>query len=305
MHQEEHLDSDVESVIDDNTISYHQYQLDNEVQDVPTEVSSAPPGEISMITILDDLRTQLDRHLKVNQEQSLVNDSLRAELARRKQEMVSLERNKVKHDLDQTIIQRNKRNAELEEENVLLKSKLSQNVESINSLKNESKKVVSEKKVLEDKYLEEIVCLKSANKVATEILQRFQQPTQTIQFQCNDPPPKRANWGETTPMPKKKQLLFPGTPSYLQIDPHRNHQLLQNNKPNVPINLSTEPEPATESRKPMPKSHTRIMEPIVEPLELTSSVSSSSKVTMISRFNDCKLSDRKAGSNGISGIFEC
>ncbi|GJS76161.1 hypothetical protein Tco_0726042 [Tanacetum coccineum] len=94
--------------------------------------------------------------------------------------MVSLERNKVKHDLDQTIIQRNKQNAELEEENVLLKSKLSQNIESINSLKNESKKVVSEKKVLEDKYLEEIVCLKSANKVATEILQRFQQPTQTI-----------------------------------------------------------------------------------------------------------------------------
>ncbi|GJW39607.1 retrovirus-related pol polyprotein from transposon TNT 1-94 [Tanacetum coccineum] len=180
MHQEEHLDSDVESDIDDNTIPYHQYQLDSEVQDVPTEVSSAPPGEISMITILDDLRTQLDGHLKVNQEQCLVNDSLRAELARCKLEMVSLERNKVKHDLDQTIVQRNKRNAELEEENVLLKSKLSQNVESINSLKNESKKVVSEKKVLEDKYLEEIVCLKSANKVATEILQRFQQPTQTI-----------------------------------------------------------------------------------------------------------------------------
>ncbi|GKA51241.1 DNA-directed DNA polymerase [Tanacetum coccineum] len=66
---EEHLDSDVESDIDDNTIPYHQYQLDSEVQDVPTEVSSVPPGEISMITILDDLRTQLDGHLKVNQEQ--------------------------------------------------------------------------------------------------------------------------------------------------------------------------------------------------------------------------------------------
>ncbi|GJZ48858.1 hypothetical protein Tco_0603048 [Tanacetum coccineum] len=50
---------------------------------------------------------------------------------------------------------------------------------------------------------------------------------------------------------------------------------------------------------------TRIMEPIVEPLELTPSVSSSSKVTMISRFTDCKLSDRKAGSKGLSGIFEC
>ncbi|GJS84081.1 copia protein [Tanacetum coccineum] len=112
------------------------------------EVSSAPPSEISMITILDDLRTQLDGHLKVNQEQSLVNDPLRAELARCKQEMVSLKCNKVKHDLDQAIIQRNKRNAELEEENVLLKSKLSQNVASINSLKNESKKVVSKKRSL-------------------------------------------------------------------------------------------------------------------------------------------------------------
>ncbi|GJR43210.1 hypothetical protein Tco_1311313 [Tanacetum coccineum] len=43
---------------------------------------------------------------------------------------------------------------------------------------------------------------------------------------------------------------------------------------------------------------TRIMEPIAEPLELTPSVSSSSKVTIISRFPDCKLSDRKAGSTG-------
>ncbi|GJS45903.1 hypothetical protein Tco_0596024 [Tanacetum coccineum] len=50
---------------------------------------------------------------------------------------------------------------------------------------------------------------------------------------------------------------------------------------------------------------TRIMEPIVEPLALTPSVSYSSKVSMISRFTDCKLSYRKAGSKGISGIFEC
>nr|GEZ43351.1 hypothetical protein [Tanacetum cinerariifolium] len=63
-HQEEHLDYDVESDIDDNTIPYHQYQLDGEVQDVPTEVSFVSPGEISMIIILDDLRNQLDGHLK-------------------------------------------------------------------------------------------------------------------------------------------------------------------------------------------------------------------------------------------------
>nr|GEV29886.1 hypothetical protein [Tanacetum cinerariifolium] len=156
MHQEEQLDSDVESDIDDNTIPHHQ-------------------------------------HVKVNQEQSIVNDSLRAELARCKLEIQTLERNKVKHDLDTTIVQRNKRNAKLEQENVLLKSNLSQKVQSINSLKTESKKVLSEKKDLEEskkvlsekkdleeRYLEEIVCLKNANKVATEILQKFQQPIQTI-----------------------------------------------------------------------------------------------------------------------------
>nr|GEZ32006.1 Gag-Pol polyprotein [Tanacetum cinerariifolium] len=64
------------------TSHVNEYQLDSEVQDVPTEVSSVSPGKISMITILDVLRNQLDRHLKVNQEQSMVNDSLRAELAR-------------------------------------------------------------------------------------------------------------------------------------------------------------------------------------------------------------------------------
>nr|GEZ64539.1 hypothetical protein [Tanacetum cinerariifolium] len=86
------------------TSHVNKYQLDSEVKDVPTEVSSMSPGEISMITILDDLRNQLDGHLKVNQEQSMVNDSLRAELARCKLKIQTLERNKVKHDLDTTIV---------------------------------------------------------------------------------------------------------------------------------------------------------------------------------------------------------
>nr|GEU51110.1 hypothetical protein [Tanacetum cinerariifolium] len=40
---------------------------------------------------------------------------------------------------------------------------------------------------------------------------------------------------------------------------------------------------------------TRILDPIKEPLELSPSVSSSSNVTMLSRFANCQLSDRKAG----------
>ncbi|GJV57411.1 retrovirus-related pol polyprotein from transposon TNT 1-94 [Tanacetum coccineum] len=220
------------------------------------------------------------------------------------------------------------------------------------------------------------------------------------------PPPKRANWVKPSPLPKKKQVTFQ-EPHRTSTRPTQKPPVQQNKKPNVSVNLSTRTKPATESRKPMPKSHTRnhrilpsksvnarraadhnrklnvvdhnqfvirslksvntktpqakhsvnhtkkvwkatrnhnvnttktawrptrkvvgsvkpqwkptgryfalydncpltrIMEPIVEPLELTPSVSSSSKVTMISRFTDCKLSDRKAGSKGLSGIFEC
>ncbi|GJU60652.1 reverse transcriptase domain-containing protein [Tanacetum coccineum] len=218
------------------------------------------------------------------------------------------------------------------------------------------------------------------------------------------PPPKRANWVKPTPLPKKKQVTFQEPPR-TSNRPRQKPPVQQNKKPNIPVNLSTRTKPATESRKPMPKCHTRnhhilpsrsvnarraadhnrklhvvdhnqfvirslksvntktpqakhsvnhtkkvwkatrnhivnttktawrptgkvvgsvkpqwkptgrhfalydncpltrIMEPIVEPLELTPSVSSSSKVTMISRFNDCKLSDQKAGSKGISVIL--
>nr|GEX08319.1 hypothetical protein [Tanacetum cinerariifolium] len=93
MHREEQLDSDVDSVIDDhdNTIPYHQYQLNNEVESVSTDVSSVLPGGIFVITILDDLRSQLAGHIKVNKEQSFANDSLKAELERYKTHVQNLE----------------------------------------------------------------------------------------------------------------------------------------------------------------------------------------------------------------------
>ncbi|GJT93711.1 hypothetical protein Tco_1082556 [Tanacetum coccineum] len=84
----------------------------------------------------------------------------------------------------------------------------------------------------------------------------------------------------------------------------------ENTKLKALVHGKTSSGPST-SEKPkvlalgMYTNSSKIMEPIVEPLELTPSVSSSSKVTMISRFPDCKLSDRKAGSKGLSGIFEC
>ncbi|GJS01083.1 hypothetical protein Tco_0317591 [Tanacetum coccineum] len=113
MHQEEHLDSDAETEIDDNTIPYHQYLLDTEAQNVPTEVSADTSDKVSMIAILTDLQTQLDGHAK--------------------------------------------------------------------------EKILSEKKDLADSYLDEIVCLKNANKVARDMLQRFNMPTHTIPMLSKKP----------------------------------------------------------------------------------------------------------------------
>lgn len=180
MQQQEHFDSDDDSVHDENMVPYDQYLATNEVQDVPSAASPAQPYIQVSLNELNDLRTQLDGYLKINQEQTLVNDTLQAELDRCKLEMQSLERNKVKHDLDMAIVSRNKRNAELEEENETLKTNLRNKEATIVDLTSETKTVLSEKKTLEDKYLEEIVCLKNANKVATGILQKFQMPTQTI-----------------------------------------------------------------------------------------------------------------------------
>nr|GEY82828.1 hypothetical protein [Tanacetum cinerariifolium] len=114
MQQKEHLNSEVDSMLDDNMITYDEYQNDSGVEAVPT--------------------VGYDEH-------KLVNATLTAELERCKIEMQALECNKVKHDLDMAIVERNKRNAKLEEENVMLKSTLKSKVVSIENLQQESKQV--------------------------------------------------------------------------------------------------------------------------------------------------------------------
>ncbi|GKA28816.1 hypothetical protein Tco_0715061, partial [Tanacetum coccineum] len=151
IHGGEQLDSDVDSVIDDhdNTIPYHQYQLNNEVESVPTDVSSVVPGGISVITILDDLRSQLAGHIKTNEEQSFANDSLKAELERYKTQVQNLEQSKVKKDLEQLVFE-------------------------------QSEKLKADNNALEESYLEELVWLRNTNKVVTELLQSYGQPVQTV-----------------------------------------------------------------------------------------------------------------------------
>ncbi|GJR24407.1 ribonuclease H-like domain-containing protein [Tanacetum coccineum] len=51
----------------------------------------------------------------------------------------------------------------------------------------DKEKILTEKKELADSYLDEIVCLKTANKVARDMLQRFNMPTQTIPMLSKKP----------------------------------------------------------------------------------------------------------------------
>ncbi|GJY92447.1 putative reverse transcriptase domain-containing protein [Tanacetum coccineum] len=76
-------------------IPYHQYLLDTEAQNVPTEVSADASDKVSMIAILTDLQTQLDGHAKVNQEKSLEIETLKNELLQCKQEYNRLDTQKV------------------------------------------------------------------------------------------------------------------------------------------------------------------------------------------------------------------
>nr|GFB54624.1 hypothetical protein [Tanacetum cinerariifolium] len=141
MQQEEHLNSEVDLVLDDNMITYDEYQNDSGVEAVPTVVSAVEADKQYMIVVLQRMRTKIAGYVRVNDKHKLVNATLTAELERCKIEMQALERNKVKHDLDMAIVERNKQNAELEEKNVMLKSTLKSKVVSIENLQQESKHV--------------------------------------------------------------------------------------------------------------------------------------------------------------------
>ncbi|GKC08768.1 putative ribonuclease H-like domain-containing protein [Tanacetum coccineum] len=72
---------------------------------------------------------------------------------------------------------------------------------------------------------------------------------------------KKIQWVKPTPLPKKKQVTFQEPPR-TSNRPTQKPPVQQNKKPNVSVNLSTRTKPATESRKPMPKCHTRNHHPL-------------------------------------------
>nr|GEU69677.1 hypothetical protein [Tanacetum cinerariifolium] len=137
----------------------HEDAYDSDINDGP-HAAAAFMANLSSTKEANDTSSskinELEGHIKTNKDLSRANESLKAELAQCKLEMQSLKRNKVKHDLDQAIVDRNKQNTELEQENLLLKTTLFNKEESIKALNEKNNKVVSEKKDLDERNLEEI-----------------------------------------------------------------------------------------------------------------------------------------------------
>nr|GEU43492.1 hypothetical protein [Tanacetum cinerariifolium] len=147
---------------DDNTMLYQHYLLLTKAVVPPTEKPFKPhyvsPGEMYLQDQITAIIPQLEGHIKTNKDLSRANESIKAELAQCKLEMQSLKRNK---------------------ENSLLETTIFNKEESIKALNEKNNKVVSEKD-LDERNLEEIVCLQKANRVMSNLLKTYQQPTHTI-----------------------------------------------------------------------------------------------------------------------------
>nr|GFB90972.1 hypothetical protein [Tanacetum cinerariifolium] len=80
INEEGHLNSKVDSVLDDNMITYDEHQNDSEVEAVPTVVSADEADKQSMIAVLQRMHTEIAGYVKVYDEHKLVNATLTAEL---------------------------------------------------------------------------------------------------------------------------------------------------------------------------------------------------------------------------------
>ncbi|GJY93671.1 reverse transcriptase domain-containing protein [Tanacetum coccineum] len=157
---------------------------------IPTRATNNPRDASERNILESDAETGIDDNtiriisILLNRSQNVPPEQ---EICRSRYLKVKLDlENKVRQE-QALVIQRNMRNAELVQENDLLKSTLSGKEKSIAFLQSEKEKILSEKKDLADSYLDEIVCLKNANKVARDMLQRFNMPTQTIPMLSKKP----------------------------------------------------------------------------------------------------------------------
>ncbi|GJR36213.1 integrase, catalytic region, zinc finger, CCHC-type containing protein [Tanacetum coccineum] len=327
MHQEEHLDSDAETEIDDNTIPYHQYLLDIEAQNVPTEVSADTSDKVSMIAILTDLQTQLDGHAKeLSREQAywLPANERASQTSNQTSPVTPFVRKS--RPPSQVLTSLRNVNAVFPQFEGIIKERTTQKPDYVSEWCFDYAKQFVEQQlaeyeqcVLDNKNLtiEKKNLLIKNDCLIAECLEK-DICSIVLTSDIVVPPSSNCLCEDIRSACDRANTLKIQLSMALRLE-HREFAKTKITKLKAQVDCKTSSGPSTSVKPKVLASGiynvatgrhfglfdtcplTRIVEPIVEPLELTPSVSSSSKVTMISRFTDCKLSDRKAGSKGISG----
>nr|GFD06900.1 hypothetical protein [Tanacetum cinerariifolium] len=180
LHQEEGIKSDNESLPKENMIPYSEHMASND------EHPSGSYLQIPASTFLA-LNAQITSLYKVNEERNQTLeaktqtiDTLTTKLERYKLKVEQLDTNRVKSELEMALAERKKHSNELEEENIQLRIAIKGRDASLESVKSEKTNIISEKKSIEAKYVDELILLTNANKVAACLLQKIQMPAQTI-----------------------------------------------------------------------------------------------------------------------------
>nr|GEZ48368.1 hypothetical protein [Tanacetum cinerariifolium] len=217
--QDEYLDSDEDSIHEDNTIPYDQYVATKESQDIPSEASPIPPTAAYMLQTLTDLTTQVEGHRKV-------------------------------------IVARNKRNVELKQETELLHTTLRNKEATIASLTSETKTVLSEKKTLEfvpqKELSREQVYWLSASDIASQSSNPPKPVTLFVYTHLVNSKVHTKVWKIKEFLTPFEEVIKKRTAPPSDVSYH-----LQHKKPTVPVNKFPKAKPSIEARKPIPKRNTQ------------------------------------------------
>ncbi|GJV49050.1 retrovirus-related pol polyprotein from transposon TNT 1-94 [Tanacetum coccineum] len=227
---------------------------------VPTEVSADTSDKVSMIAILTDLQTQLDGHAKVNQEKCLEVETLKNELSQCKQEI---------YRLDTTKKETKAATADLH------KALLGYPFPRSRLLGKECSTVLYEADTLlhptPSAYWlpanERASQTSNPNSPVTPFVRKSRPPSQVLTSLRN----VNAVFPQFEGIIKERTTQKPDYVSEWCFDyakqfveqqwtstiPTLKPPVQQTKKPNVSVNLPTRTKPATEPRKPMPKSDTR------------------------------------------------
>ncbi|GJT21736.1 retrovirus-related pol polyprotein from transposon TNT 1-94 [Tanacetum coccineum] len=176
-------DTDINITSDNNIISYEQYLQKTKTLVVQSTSSTAQQDELLM-SVIDEMQSQVAKCNKVQQENKIVNETLSAKLERYKEQIKIYEQRKsfelndrekyIDGQLRQVIVDRNAKVADFKKEIHSLKLQLNATVESHKTLSTTVEILKEASKQKEDKYLDEIIDLQKDKKALDNVVYKME-----------------------------------------------------------------------------------------------------------------------------------